>query len=188
MGTTDIEWVQAYLRRYISMATPHNLSARGFVTARSGPTASNQEMHAERPAIERILNQFCPQWREENPPDPYYEWRQLYNAAMYCLSLLDRQEELDEKLGSMAPQMAADGLHPWIWEPARPQWNTGHYAEAVRAAAVNLNSRLQNKTRRRDVSDRKLVIEAFPELEAGPGRPRWQKARQTITLHVYNWA
>jgi uncharacterized protein (TIGR02391 family) len=123
-------------------------------------------MHAERPAIERILDALYPTWRDENPPDEYYRWRQHYNAAMYLLSRLQRQQELDERLGSAAPHMAADALHPWVWDAAQAQWKSGHYAEAVRAAAVNLNSRLQNKVGRRNLSDKKLVNEAFSDAPA----------------------
>lgn len=175
MSEPDIPWIAEYLRRYVAMATPRYKSPGGLFSLRRGwwvASVSHQEMHAERPAIERILNVLYPTWREENPPDEDYYWRHYYNAAMYILSSLERRQELDEKLGSTAPRMAADALHPWVWEAAQAQWSSGHFAEAVRAAAVNLNSRLQNKVGRRDLSDKKLVNEAFSDAPASAERSR----------------
>lgn len=172
MSEPDLEWIKDYLRRFIAMATPHNLSGRGFITTASGPAASTKEMHAERPVIERILDRFYPEWRRDTKKSSGYEWNQHYEGAMYCLSMLERRAELDNKLGSNAPRMAADAMHPWVWDAARAQWDSHHYAEAVRAAAVNINSRLQNLTGRADLSDKKLVQEALSDGDAKPGRSR----------------
>lgn len=59
-----------------------------------------------------------------------------------------------------------------MWTAASAQWRTGHRHEAVLAAAKAVNSMLQAKLGRRDVSEVNLVQEAFSANEAAPGRPR----------------
>ena len=71
-----------------------------------------------------------------------------------------------------APTIRASNLHPWVWEPAAPQWQTGHHAEAVVAAARSLNSHLQQRTDRRDLSDTKLAQATFSPKEPQEGEPR----------------
>lgn len=62
-------------------------------------------------------------------------------------------------------------MHEVVWGAASTQWSTGHRHEAVLAAAKAVNSRLQEKLNRRDVSEAKLVREAFSE-KAESGKPR----------------
>ena len=74
--------------------------------------------------------------------------------------------------GDRSPRITAASLHPLIWRAAEAQWSTGHRHEAVLAAAKAVNSMLQSKLGRRDVSDRDLVQQAFSADAAAPGRPR----------------
>lgn len=68
--------------------------------------------------------------------------------------------------------ISAARLHPLIWSAASAQWSTGHRHEAVLAAAKAVNSFLQSKTRRRDVSETTLIREAFGDKPPAPGKPR----------------
>jgi uncharacterized protein (TIGR02391 family) len=79
------------------------------------------------------------------------------------LGVLADQEEVAARLAPDAPVLPADKFHPWVWDSARTLWESHHYRQAVQTAATTLNAKIQDKVQRRDVSDTKLVQEAFSE-------------------------
>lgn len=91
--------------------------------------------------------------------------------------LLARLEHLDEvnaRLGGedQSPRITASSLHHLICGAAETQWTLGQRHEAVLAAAKAVNSQLQAKVKRRDVSEADLVRQAFSEKDPEPGKPR----------------
>jgi len=54
------------------------------------------------------------------------------------LGLLRRKDEEEAIFGVSGPKLAAKRLHPWIWSTAASLWDSGHYADAVRRAAMDL--------------------------------------------------
>lgn len=62
-----------------------------------------------------------------------------------------------------SPQIEVAALHTLVWQAAQAQWEAGHRHEAVLAAAKAVNSHLQTKIGRRDVSEADLVRQAFSE-------------------------
>jgi uncharacterized protein (TIGR02391 family) len=58
------------------------------------------------------------------------------------------------------------------WKAAEAQWSTGHRHEAVLAAAKAVNSHLQTKVGRRDISEVDVVRQAFSEKEPEPVKAR----------------
>ena len=157
----DMEWVVATLERFIEITKPHNLSGGNLITPRMGAAVPNSQVIDEQDTVEAILFRFYPRWREENNSDPNYRWAQHRVSAQRCLAKIRRRQELEEKLGFTGPRLSSGALHEWVWDAARPQWESGHLAEAVVAAARNINSRLQQKVGRRDVSEKGLVEQAF---------------------------
>jgi uncharacterized protein (TIGR02391 family) len=176
MAGPDIDRVTAELEQFIAMTVPHNLSADNFITARSGPAAKESEVIAALEVVEPILNAFYPTWREENPVSTNYRWRRHHESARRCLARIQKRADVEAMLGDAGPELAATNLHRWVWEAARPQWESGHFGEAVHAAGRNVNSQLQARLGRRDVGDAKLVGEAFSREPAQEGRPRLRLA------------
>jgi uncharacterized protein (TIGR02391 family) len=99
-------------------------------------------------------------------------WRPAKSAALRALGLVTNGAEAKERVRPDAPELVADRLHIWVWEPARPMLAASSYATAVLHAAQSVNSRLQQKLGRHDISDAKLVTEAFSLEAPKPGRPR----------------
>ena len=88
---------------------------------------------------------------------------------------LEEGIEVREKLGltlSPGPALAADTLHPWVWEAARPHLDSGNHDAAVWAAAINVNTKLKDKAERPDLGETKLVQEAFGTGNPEPGKVR----------------
>lgn len=173
MTELDVVWIKEQLQKFIKDAKPRNLSNGGFITPRNGPTASEADILAQLETIEPILDRLYPEWRRTMPLSTRYRFSQQFEGAQRCLARLERQAEVEERLGGRAaPQLGADELHPWVWDPARPQWESGHFGAAVTAACNNLNSRLQQRLGRRDVSNTDLALQTFSLDDAKPGVPR----------------
>lgn len=74
--------------------------------------------------------------------------------------------------GAERVAVATSALHPWVWDAARDLWGNDHRREALQAACTGLNEHLQHKLGRNDMSDRKLIAEAFSEKPPTEGRAR----------------
>ncbi len=91
---------------------------------------------------------------------------------MRAITILEREEELREKLGENAPTLNAGHLHPWVWEGARSMWQSGHFQQAVVDAAKRINAETQNKVGTRSISETDLTNQAFSDDPPKADRPR----------------
>lgn len=80
--------------------------------------------------------------------------------------------ETRKLLGTSAPTMAADSLHPEVWNAASKRWGAKHYSDAVQRAATFVNANIQDRVGRHDVSDSELMKEAFSLAPPAEGKPR----------------
>jgi hypothetical protein len=79
--------------------------------------------------VERILARYLPDWKARaQPPDGYklrgYRWHDHSEAATLYLAVIEGQEEVERHLADRGPSLTAAQLHPWVWEAARPAWDT----------------------------------------------------------------
>lgn len=170
----DLERVKAELETFVREATPKNGSGDGFITTTSYAQCGRSRAIELAERVRPVLDALYADWRIENPLRRSFEFASERDACMRLLARIASHQEIAEMLGSQAdcPQLAASGMHEAVWGAARTQWATGHRHEAVLAAAKVVNSLLQQKLNRRDVSEAKLVREAFSESGAAPGRSR----------------
>lgn len=86
--------------------------------------------------------------------------------------------------GTSAPTMAADSLHPLVWDAASKLWHDGHHSSAVQRAATFVNAHVQDLTGRRDVSDGVLMAQVFSNEPPAEGKPRlrWPGADTDLTV------
>ncbi|MEU1410144.1 TIGR02391 family protein [Streptomyces sp. NPDC005731] len=134
---------------------------------------SEAEVQAAAQIIEQILNRILLDWRTADWPEPYRQpyWRHR-EAAHRAIAQLKAEQELIDNLGSGAPQMDAATLHPWVWGSVQGLWSSGHYREAVGMAAKAVNAQAQAKLGRKDLSEAKLLAEAFSTKPPISGHPR----------------
>jgi uncharacterized protein (TIGR02391 family) len=158
----------------VTEAAPRNGSGNGFITTTSYAECGRPRAIELVERVRPILDRLYEEWRAENPSSQSFEFQSERDASMRLIARLDHLAEIEEMLGPTedSPTLAADGLHPMVWSSAQPQWSTGHRHEAVLAATKAVNSMLQAKLGRRDVSESKLVQEAFSERPPADGRPR----------------
>lgn len=104
--------------------------------------------------------------------------------AEHALAVVKTQAETREKLGTTAPTMKADALHPTIWNAAAGRWESGHYSDAVQRAATALSGHIKDLTGRYELGDSELVSQAFSLSPAQSGKPRLRWPGQDDDLTV----
>jgi hypothetical protein len=106
-----------------------------------------------------------------HPSETYWS-TEVKPCALQAIGIHELGEEARCRMRPDSPDLAADQLHPWVWEAAAPMWHAGSTQAAVLAAAQSVNARLQQKLDRYDCSDAGLCREAFSRDDPAPGRPR----------------
>lgn len=173
----DEEWARGELRTFIELTKIVRPASNGIIGDFREHAGPDELIVAQAAVIEQILNRVIPLWRTEVPAAPNrFRWKQHWEAATRALSQLERAEELRQKLGDDAPTLSASSLHPWAWEGARSLWQSGHYREAVRAAAVKVNAETQNKLGRRNLAETALFQLALSNDSPAVDSPRLRPA------------
>jgi uncharacterized protein (TIGR02391 family) len=173
----DVPWAIKELEDFIARAHVHSDSyARGGPDAYRHPAikAMHDRVMEVIPVVERIADRGWPEWRQHLPGRSTGDWEYDPHVQMakQLLVLLAREKELEEKLGETGPALSVSTMHPNVWEASKSLWRSGHYGEAVSAAAKSVNAALQTKVSRRDQSDAKLVGDCFSLNPPQPGVPR----------------
>lgn len=137
-------------------------------------------IRARLPLIERIA--------AEAEPDVAHDFRSnasfhTWSAArQVCIRIRGVLRDLDEReqiLGPSGPQLAAAGLHPWVWESAASLWDDGHRRSALQSASARIEIQLQAKVGPTSRSGVPLVRSAFSSDPPRPGDPRLRFAEFT---------
>jgi len=100
------------------------------------------------------------------------DWHSARAAAIEALGRAQGAEEMAEFLRPTSPALAAEALHPWVWEPAAQLWGAEAYQDAVLAAARTVNRRLQQKLGRHDIGEYDLAMQSFDLKDPVDGKPR----------------
>ena len=178
MSQINKEWATEQLDSFLGLTElyrPPDPAGVVNFTSQLRNRGPQQDIVASAQVVEQILDRVLPRWRTDVPADrnkSVNRWYQHREAAERARAALAREEEVQRNLGDDAPRLSASHLHPWIWGGARSLWQSGHYREAVGAAARKLNAETQNKLGRRDVSETDLFNQSFSLDAPKPGAPR----------------
>lgn len=106
--------------------------------------------------------------------------------AEHALAVMKTRAETAAKLGTNAPTMKADALHPLIWDAASKRWESGHYTDAVQRAATALSGLVKDRTGRYELGDKDLMGQAFSLAGPQPGKPRlrWPGKDEDLTVNA----
>ncbi|MFD5106328.1 TIGR02391 family protein [Streptomyces cinereoruber] len=165
--TLDIDWARGELARFLELTElyrPPDPPGVLLFSSSLSNRGSQSDIIASAHVVEKILDRVLPRWKTEVPSDSNEttnRWCQHREAAQRADAALQRDAEIRERLGDDAPQLSAATMHPWVWQGARALWQSGHFREAVTAAARKVNAETQNKVGRRDLSETKLFQNAF---------------------------
>ncbi|MGW1279282.1 TIGR02391 family protein [Streptomyces tsukubensis] len=176
----NVAWARNELKVFLELAELHRPPQPGggmvVISSSMSNRGSLAEIVKQAQVVEQILARVLPNWRTEISDERskrVNRWCQHIEAAQRADAVLHREAEIRENLGDNAPQLSAAALHPWVWEGARALWQSGHFREAVTAAARKVNAETQNKVSRKDISETKLFQNAFSlTMKQGEARLR----------------
>ncbi|NEB04836.1 TIGR02391 family protein [Streptomyces sp. SID13726] len=139
---------------------------------RSGDATLRGELRTAEPTLKKILTCLDPLLATFIDVDRLEGVVRAQASIKRGLGILNDMDDWATRLAPDAPSLPADQFHPWVWDAARTLWESEHYRAAVHAAATSINAHLQTKLGRRDLSDAKLVQEAFSDKAPETGKPR----------------
>ncbi|MGW3515931.1 TIGR02391 family protein [Streptomyces hydrogenans] len=171
----DVEWARSEIANFLVLTTMRSPSDPSFISFHMTTFGSDEEIVASAQVVEQILDRVIPTWRTSVPSEDnelVNRWCQHREAAQRADVTLRRDAEIRKHLGDEAPQLSASTMHPWAWEGARALWQSGHFREAVTAAARKVNAETQNKVERRDTGETPLFLNVFSKDSPKPGQPR----------------
>ncbi|OBG39341.1 TIGR02391 family protein [Mycolicibacter heraklionensis] len=170
LGGVDVEWVRSKLTEFVNQTNPTHQSGTPIKMPQCGRPKAIELAEIVRP----ILRRLYPEWEAENTGTKFDEFKVERDASRRLLARLEHIDEVTAKLGGadQSPRITASSLHHLIWSAAETQWTLGQRHEAVLAAAKAVNSQLQAKVGRRDVSEADLVKQAFSDKAPEVGKPR----------------
>jgi hypothetical protein len=53
------------------------------------------------------------------------------NAANELLGIVNGRQRWEDVFGPSGPSLVASRMHPWVWQPAAKQWDSGHRRDAI---------------------------------------------------------
>jgi hypothetical protein len=159
----DVEWCRDRLQQYLDALDT-------YLASGDADTRAWREMQQRHPTAQAILQFLDPKKQLDIDGQTAYETRK--RLVLRGLGILEDRAVLSSKLAPDTPLLAADRLHPWVWEAARPLWEIQQFRQALLAAVTAINAQLQAKAGRRDISDDRLIQECFSEKDPEPGKPR----------------
>lgn len=163
----NYEWALNELKRFLELTRVKTVGGIYADTYVGTPDEITAQRHIVEKICNRVLGPSGPV-----PLDSYDPWGPDRARTVRCITQIEREQEIRENLGEDAPDLNAATLHPWIWEGARSLWQSGHFAEAVAAAAKKLNAETQNRVGTRDLSETQLFNDAFSDSNPAVGHSR----------------
>lgn len=174
----NIEWTLRELDDFLSLTElyrpPDPPGITNFTSHRSN-RGGDADIIESAEVVERIFARVLPDWRstvDNSRNRKVNRWVQHRETARRVRVAIVREDEIAEALGDGAPALSASSLHTWVWEGARSLWQSGHFRDAVGAAARKVNAETQNKTGRRDIAETDLFKQAFSLDPPKTGAPR----------------
>lgn len=179
----DTTWAKHQLTHFLQLTElrrPPPTPGIVDMTGRMVTAARNDEIIPAAQVVEQILDRVLGDWRSAQPERMSNRWVHHREAAQRALAQLERDDEIRERLGDAAPQLDAGQMHPWVWQGARSLWQSRHYDEAVRAAAIKVTPRSRTNSavatsRKRRYSERRSA-----RIRLNQAAPVCDSARMTV--------
>ena len=158
------------------------------------------ELRGLQPLVEKVAREVDP----NDDPYRFVSWASAKKTAQRIIGILDRRPTHDAIFGPRGPSLAANQLHPWVWDAAAGLWEDGHHKQAVLNATIAVEEKVQLKTGS-SLSGKDLYGHAFstnggshPRLrfaDLAPGTDAWRSAHDGARFlgmgcsqGIRNWA
>ena len=130
-----------------------------------------------QPLIEDMAEEVDPggdsqRFRPQKTSTFGWVWASAMDATLRLVGRLRDMSIRSEIFGPTGPLLAANQLHSWVWNAAVDRWDSGHWTDAVDAAARAVEELTQQKMNLTSLSGPDLYSKAFSTEPPEPGRPR----------------
>lgn len=150
-----------------------HLLNRDYHDWKGGFVRNNGPVLRKQPLIEQIAARIDPaNVKELVEDDSSWGWHRARDETNRLIGILEDRDEREEILGAFGPTLAANRLHPWVWEAAARLWDGGHYDSAVHAAYKAVERQTQVSISRLDLDGKALYGQAFSIKDAPSGEKR----------------
>lgn len=177
----DVERAIGRVKRFIETIEDSLLQDVAGVHTSTDPQL-DRAIRLELPLIQKIAEQIESGLGRSMEPRSYmgeWPWSNARDAAVRLLGILQGQQEAQEILAPAGPKLAANRLHPWVWEAAAKLWDDGHLRLAIQNAATAIDRKLQAKLSMVSKSGQALVTQAFQ-----PAPPKANEKRLRLPQFV----
>lgn len=167
----DLGWAEKKLEEYLQVCEAvRNAVPRGEMW-NDRATSFNQQAELMLHTIERIVRWTDPYETEKLLPPSYSGSSNGEQRVRRALGAVRDLEEVEMRMTPTAPGLAADTLHPVVWQSAAVIWGTGQYRVAIGQASLALATHIKARAMSK-LSDRKLVQDVF-----SPAPPTAERVR-----------
>ncbi|MFV6030812.1 TIGR02391 family protein [Streptomyces sp. NPDC056264] len=165
------DWAVEQLALFLSLTEDYGRPRGRYAV---GAEVTEEDILGQAHVIEQIFDRVEPEWLERQSLsfNPNMRWNGHRETAIRVRAAILRDAEIRENLGDNAPRLSASSLHPWVWDGAMSLWQSGHFREAITAAARKVNAETQNKLMLRRPSEVSLFNQSFSADPARAGQPR----------------
>jgi hypothetical protein len=153
------------LAKYLSLVKEARM-ASVLSTARRSAV---RDLNKMAPTVRRILRRTGPDLAGHPGGKFLADHLGAHHVVARALRLAELQVAWEINQDPEKPALQSAVLHPAIWGAAQASWEAGLYRQAVQAAATAVNDLAQARLERRDLSDVKLMQEAFSAEAPKPG-------------------
>jgi hypothetical protein len=183
-----LEWwiTTARAGRVVSNSSTSRGTVYGFMYARDSSYDELREVAAQtQTIIARVLGRNDVPNLMRRRDDAYWVDEGI-EFAEHALSVVKTRAETQARLGTSAPLMRADSLHPLIWDAASKRWESDHFVDAVQRAATALSGVVKDRTGRYELGDNDLMSQAFSLAPPQEGKPRlrWPGNDSDLTVRA----
>lgn len=170
----DLSWAEKKLEEYLKLCDAVRNAVPLGEMWNDRATSLNQQAELMLHTIERIVRWIDPSETEKLLPPAYSGSSNGEQRVRRALGAVRDLEEVEMRMTPTAPGLAADTLHPVVWQSAAVIWGTGQYRVAIGQASLALATHIKARATSK-LSDRKLVQEVF-----SPAAPTADRVRLVL--------
>lgn len=107
--------------------------------------------------------------------------------AHRLIGILENHEVHEQIFGPVGPTLAANRLHPWVWDAAASLWDDGYFGKAVEDAYNKVQRQTQQSVGRLNLYGKDLYAQAFSLEDPTADMPRLRFPHLDKTEQEQSW-
>ena len=107
--------------------------------------------------------------------------------TLRLIGILESQDDYEQIFGPVGPTLAANRLHPWVWDAAASLWDDGYFGKAVEDAYNKVQRQTQQSVGRLNLYGKDLYAQAFSLEDPTADMPRLRFPHLDKTEQEQSW-